>query len=487
MIKKFYLKLLMSLLLVALAVPQVMADELIVANGSATSQYAPIYGWYYDQKCKSAPNEVTVAEDGTPISDGYNRSPIPVEGTYFDTPGTYGQTIYKKSDLSLLADKNITKVKYYSNTTFNENSIGGVVLEIYLMETEISEMPYSGLTFTGSAVGEYVIQGGEKDIEFVLTEPFSYSGNKNLAVQVKVKTAKSYQSIAWIGKLDDWISYSNYGNSGARSTTLPKTTFTYEKENQPSVTEITLAEMLETGVNDTEYTISNDLAVVEIANNADYAFLTDGENWIRVEFNEENEDAFYNDYIKGGTLKGTLKGIELNPYIVATATPEAGETAVDYEIATISLDETFTLKVNQVAEILGYWNEDDGALRAYAPSYANQGQSMTVNTAWAGDNITLVDGHYYQIRSAITLKEAWNETTSGRGLKDYDFDFQNYIANALIAPSTPTGIEELNLSNVKSVRYYNLAGIESDVPFQGVNIEVITYKDGSSTSRKIMK
>ena len=103
----------MSLLLVALAVPQVMADELIVANGSATSQYAPIYGWYYDQKCKSAPNEVTVAEDGTAISDGYNRPPIPVEGTYFDTPGTYGQTIYKKSDLSLLADKNITKVKYY--------------------------------------------------------------------------------------------------------------------------------------------------------------------------------------------------------------------------------------------------------------------------------------------------------------------------------------------------------------------------------------
>ncbi len=53
MIKKIYLKLLMSLMLVALAVPQVWADELIVANGSATSQYAPIYGWYYDQRCKS--------------------------------------------------------------------------------------------------------------------------------------------------------------------------------------------------------------------------------------------------------------------------------------------------------------------------------------------------------------------------------------------------------------------------------------------------
>ena len=58
---------------------------------------------------------------------------------------------------------------------------------------------------------------------------------------------------------------------------------------------------------------------------ASYAFLTDGENWIRVEFDEESEEAFYNDYIKGGTLKGTLKGIELNPYLIATAAPEDGE------------------------------------------------------------------------------------------------------------------------------------------------------------------
>ena len=33
----------------------------------------------------------------------------------------------------------------------------------------------------------------------------------------------------------------------------------------------------------------------------------------------------------------------------------------------------------------------------------------------------------------------------------------------------------------------NLAGVESDVPFQGVNIEVTTYDDGSRSTRKIMK
>lgn len=61
--KNFYLKLLMSLMLVALAVPQGKADE------------------------------VTVAEDGTS-----QKKPIPIEGTYFDTQGAYGQIIYNKND-----------------------------------------------------------------------------------------------------------------------------------------------------------------------------------------------------------------------------------------------------------------------------------------------------------------------------------------------------------------------------------------------------
>ncbi len=188
-----------------------------------------------------APKEVTIAEDGTPISSN-NMSPIPVEGSYFDTQGTYGQTIYKKSDLALLAGKNITKVKYYSNTTFDATKIGGVVLEIYMTETENSEMPLGGLTFSGSAVGEYVIQGGEKEVEFNLTEPFSYSGDNNLAVQVRVKTAKSWHNISWIGKIisSEWVSYYKYGSYSGRSTTLPKTTFSYSDNDTPATPVITV-------------------------------------------------------------------------------------------------------------------------------------------------------------------------------------------------------------------------------------------------------
>ena len=40
---------------------------------------------------------------------------------------------------------------------------------------------------------------------------------------------------------------------------------------------------------------------------------------------------------------------------------------------------------------------------------------------------------------------------------------------------------------VKSVRYYNLAGVESAEPFKGVNIKVTTYTDGSRTTEKLLK
>ena len=40
---------------------------------------------------------------------------------------------------------------------------------------------------------------------------------------------------------------------------------------------------------------------------------------------------------------------------------------------------------------------------------------------------------------------------------------------------------------VANVRYYNLAGIESAEPFDGVNIRVTTYTDGTRSTDKILK
>ena len=38
-----------------------------------------------------------------------------------------------------------------------------------------------------------------------------------------------------------------------------------------------------------------------------------------------------------------------------------------------------------------------------------------------------------------------------------------------------------------SVKYYNIAGMESAEPQQGMNIKVTTYSDGTRKSEKMMK
>ena len=50
-----------------------------------------------------------------------------------------------------------------------------------------------------------------------------------------------------------------------------------------------------------------------------------------------------------------------------------------------------------------------------------------------------------------------------------------------------TGIDNVNGKAVAGVKYYNVAGVESDRPFQGVNIVVTRYTDGSTATRKVIK
>ena len=259
-----------------------------------------------------------------------------------------------------------------------------------------------------------------------------------------------------------------------------------------------LAEVLEEGVDGAEYKIAENLAVVAAPMDKDFAFLTDGnDNWIKVVFEpgSENEGVIIESFmsqmaIKGGTLKGVLSNRDFNPYITLTATPQVGEEQVDYDIETVDLTEEFVLKMNQVVDVTGYWNKHDGALRAYAPDNAIQGQSLTLSTDWLDNYSTdkLDDGVFYTVHAAITIKEPWQPAEpSGVNMLDYDYDFQNYLANALEEPdsSIPTGVMDIN-SGVVSVRYYNLQGIEIPTPVQGVNIVVREYNNGKRTVSKVL-
>lgn len=55
-------------------------------------------------------------------------------------------------------------------------------------------------------------------------------------------------------------------------------------------------------------------------------------------------------------------------------------------------------------------------------------------------------------------------------------------------PDISTGVEDVDAEKtVSGVTYYNLLGVSSDRPFEGVNVVVTTYTDGTKSSKKILK
>ncbi len=57
------------------------------------------------------------------------------------------------------------------------------------------------------------------------------------------------------------------------------------------------------------------------------------------------------------------------------------------------------------------------------------------------------------------------------------------------AKDVVTGIDETQMAakTVTGVTYYNVAGMQSATPFNGVNIVVTRYSDGSTSSSKMMR
>ena len=57
----------------------------------------------------------------------------------------------------------------------------------------------------------------------------------------------------------------------------------------------------------------------------------------------------------------------------------------------------------------------------------------------------------------------------------------------VVTKKTITGVNDINAKAVAGVKYYNLAGVESNVPFDGVNVVVTTYTDGTKAASKVIK
>lgn len=247
-----------------------------------------------------------------------------------------------------------------------------------------------------------------------------------------------------------------------------------------------LSYILASGVEGVDYTVINDLAVVDSHQATSQYFTSDGnDNWITLKADNHFVTA---QALQGGHVSGVFSGKNLNPYLMLTVDPAVAEDGISVDPASYSLANEFTPKVDEVIIVSkAYYKASENTLRAYAPSNAIQGQSCTVDTSLFPYDFK--DGYQYTVRGVINIKEPW-ATPAPIGMKDYNYPFQNYklLVLEVTEEQVSTGIDGIAMEEgVKAVHYYNAAGQQSTVPFRGVNIVVKEMLDGTKVTTKMVR
>ena len=174
-----------------------MPAEVVVADGTSTNSYVPVYGYSYD-------------------------------GT-----GGLGQMIYPENMLTELVGKKINALKFHHDLPYSKMNGGNIQLSMKVVEDGAFASATAITDMTVVANGSPV--AGETEIVFTFNEPFLYNGG-NLAVEALVTEAGNYGSEKFYGVALTGASYGYYNDFGWESRVydfLPKATFGYVKEDTP--------------------------------------------------------------------------------------------------------------------------------------------------------------------------------------------------------------------------------------------------------------
>lgn len=162
---------------------------------------------------------------------------IPVDGLYVDSEGTLDQMIYPADMLADMLGTKITSIKFHADGVIN---FSGCTLQLSLMivdETEFGDgnaVAYTGAT----AVATVVPEKGATELEFVLDEPYEYTGG-NLLIETLVTEVGDYASTYFLGvKTSNYPSFHHYywwWEVNERIAFLPMVTFDYDEAGEEPV------------------------------------------------------------------------------------------------------------------------------------------------------------------------------------------------------------------------------------------------------------
>ena len=241
----------------------------------------------------------------------------------------------------------------------------------------------------------------------------------------------------------------------------------------------------------------------------------DQSNWVEIVLPEGVSAANYVDHIiTGMTVKGNYTDTT-NPRLVATAAPTAGGPTGAYTRnamcpanfmgtsqacnAEQNHGDFFfmTPKPNECVQVV--WAVYNSTAKAfYIPaaqgSINSHGFKGAFSIDWAynadGKITNLTDGNLYQFAAVVKKIEPAPQSPKRKIAyvnnqplsSDYVVFPLNLDANYVTGITETTGTK-----TVKSVRYFNIMGVELAEPTAGVNIVLTTYTDGTTHSQKILK
>ena len=271
--------------------------------------------------------------------------------------------------------------------------------------------------------------------------------------------------------------------------------FVYDKENSKlwingefDPDAITLAEAL-AGEIGTTVVVGDNVAIADynliMGNDGMYNFITDGQgNYARLFVKTED--------IMTAPVYGISAGFKAKKIADGVLEFVSGEDneSMEYEVVKFALtNDNFEPVANQVFQLIGYFQLENGVPKVSAfPGTNDKGisTSYVLNTDYATDFDTddFVVGKKYNFFGVL------NPTTAPAGskLKGHVDPSANSILLLDGSASPATAIDTINATvDAKSIRYYNLQGVESATPFDGLNIVVVEHVDGTTSTSKVIK
>ena len=231
----------------------------------------------------------------------------------------------------------------------------------------------------------------------------------------------------------------------------------------------------------------------------------DQSNWCEIKL-ADGVDAsqFEGQIIKGGTIRGEFTD-KLNPTLenvtlTSAAISSEGDYALNYYMPANFLGRQECFNPN---------HSTDYGQNYFFMTPKPQEYAQIVWAVWDASTTSMImstddnkNGHRFAGEFEIDLSmndgaSSYSDITSGatynftaiikrtnskaEGYKVYPLDLNGNN------PATGINTVETGNGEVKSIKYVNVAGIVSDKPFQGVNIVVTEYTDGSRTTSKMLR